>query len=104
MNYQQPFHDPNQQAPDSKQEKVNTMWKIFSLVYVMAGLGLIFYWEFNDSGLCIIVREWQGYLIDDGYYPALDIMLSLLVLLIPLFVAKFVIEKATGVKIEGYKK
>jgi hypothetical protein len=104
MNYQQPYHDPNQQAPDSKQEKVNTMWKIFSLVYVLAALGLVFYWEIQDEGLAIMVREWQGYLIDDGYYPALDVLLSLLILLIPMFVAKIVIEKATGVKIEGYRK
>ncbi len=104
MNYQQPYYDPNQQSPDSKQEKVNSIWKIFAAVYVLAALGLVFYWEFYNSGLCVMVREWQGYLMDDGYYPALDILLSLLMLLVPLFVAKFIVEKVTGVKIEGYRK
>ena len=72
----------------------------------MGSLGLIMYWEFNDSGLCMVVREWQAAIIDDGYYPALDIMLTLVMFLLPLFVVKIIVERVTGVKIKNpnYKR
>ena len=105
MNYQQPNYDPNQeQSPDSRHEKINTIWKIVMTLYALGTLGLVFWWEADDSGLCVIVREWQGYLMTDEYYPALDIMLAWVMLLIPLFVVKFLVEKMTGVKLDNYKR
>lgn len=95
-----PFSDPNQ-APDSKHEKINTIWKIFALIYVLATLGLSMYWEFNDTGFCMTVRGWQVAILQDSYYPILDIMLCFLLFLLPLFVVKFIVEKVTGVKIES---
>ncbi len=96
-----PFNDPNQQqGPDSKHEKINTIWKIVSLSYTLIALGICFYWEWKDSGLCIIIREWQGSIMDREYYPALDVLGALIALLLPLFIAKVLIERMTGVKIE----
>lgn len=103
-NPQQPYQQDPNNAPDSRTEKINTIWKILALIYVLGSLGLIMYWEFNDAGLCMIVREWQLMLLTDSYYPVLDIMLVLLVFLLPLFIVKFIVEKVTGVKIEGYRK
>lgn len=100
--YQQ---DPNE-SPDSRAEKINTIWKIVTLIYILGSLGLIMYWEFNDTGLCLVVRSWQAKILDDSYYPVLDIMLVLLLFLIPLFIVKFIVEKVTGVKINNpnYKR
>lgn len=98
-----PFSDPNQ-SPDSKHQKVNSIWKAASMIYIMAVLALTFYWEFNDTGLCIVVREWQGALLTDSYYPALDILGVLLIFFVPLFIVKVIVEKATGVKIDNLKR
>jgi hypothetical protein len=99
-----PYPQTPNEGPDSRTEKINSIWKIISLIYTMGALGLVLYWEFKDTGLCMIVREWQGKLIDDGYYPAVDILLTLIILVIPLFIAKVIVEKVTGVKIKtNYK-
>jgi len=96
--YSTPTNDPNQ-APDSRAEKINALWKIVSLAYTLGVLGLILFWEFNDMALPLLVREWQGAILQDSYYPTLDILLSLLILLIPLLIAKIIVEKVAGVKI-----
>jgi|GEM_PF-1973320 hypothetical protein len=99
-----PNGNPNQQpSPDSRHEKINTLWKIISLAYVLTALGLSFYWEMKETGLCGMIMEWQLSFMDDEYYPALDILGALLLLLIPLFIGKFVVEKVTGVKIDNVK-
>jgi len=97
-NYSTPPNDPNQ-APDSRAEKINTIWRIVSLVYALSVIVLVMFWEFNDMALPLMVREWQGAILKDSYYPTLDILLSALILLIPLLIAKIIVEKATGVKI-----
>jgi hypothetical protein len=94
-----PFSSP-EESHDTKHQKVNAIWKIFALVYVLAALCLCFYWEFTDSGLCIIIREWQVSLSGDKYYPTGDVLGALLALLLPLFVIKIAVQKITGVKIE----
>ena len=100
---QPPFpNDPNQQ-PDSKHQRINTIWKVFALIYVLAALGLSFYWEIKDTGLAIVIRELQGSILGDSYYPALDVLCCLLALLLPLILVKFAVEKITGVKIEKGK-
>lgn len=105
MNTPLPFNDPND-APDSRAEKINMIWKIVTLIYTLGSLGLIMYWEFSDSGLCMVVREWQGMLLEDSFYPALDILLTLLMFLLPLLIVKPVVEKLSGVKITNpnYRK
>lgn len=104
MNYQQPYHPNQEPSPDSRHEKINAIWKIIMFLYVFGTLGLVFWWEIDDSGLCVMVREWQGYLMTDEYYPVLDIMLAWVMLLIPLFVVKVIVEKMTGVKLDNIKK
>ncbi len=98
-----PNSNPSQ-SPDSKFQKVNTLWKAFSLLYILIALGLIFYWEFNDEGLPIYVCEMQARLFEsDTCYIALNILLPLLAFLLPLFALKFTVEKITGVKIKPGK-
>ena len=102
-----PFPTPEQQPSDPRAQKINAMWKATSGLYVLAALGLVMYWEFNDEGLPMTICEWQARILDsDSCYVALNILGSLLVFLIPLFIAKFIVEKVTGVKIEkmNYKR
>lgn len=49
------------------------------------------------------IREWQLSLSENKYYPTGDVLGALLVLLLPLFVVKIIVEKITGVKIERGK-
>lgn len=101
----QPYNDPNQ-TPDSRHEKINTLWKIISGIYVLAALGLSIFWMFDESGIPETICEWQMEIMDDGCYIALNLLGSLFALLVPLFVGKFIVEKVTGVKIDNpnYKK
>lgn len=101
--YSTPDMDPSQ-SPDSKEQKVNTIWKAVSLIYIMCAIGLIFYWQVNDEGLPMLVCEYQARLFNsDSCYIALNFLLSLLLFLAPLFVVKFIVEKITGVKIHKGK-
>lgn len=100
MNTPSPYQDPNQ-SPDSRHEKINTMWKIVSMIYVLVALGLSIYWMFDESGLPEMICEWQLEILDDGCYIALNLLGSLIALLVPLFIAKFAVEKMTGVKIDN---
>lgn len=108
--YQDPnqFQQPNQfqdqnPPPDPRLEKIKSRWKAFANLYTLVAVVLTIYWEINDSGLAILVREWQGYILRDSYYPALDILLCLFMLLVPLMIALFIVEKVTGVKVINQK-
>lgn len=95
-----PVMDPNQ-SPDSRHEKINTMWKIAAMLYTFAALGLCIYWMFNESGLCETICGWQAEILDGSCYIALNLLGALLILLVPLFIAKVVVEKVTGVKLQN---
>lgn len=96
-----PMNDQNQNAPDSRHEKINSIWKIVSLVYALAAIGLVIYWEFDDSGLSMTVREWQASIFDGSYYVKLNFLITLIILLAPLLIGKVIVEKVTGVKLEN---
>ncbi len=97
-----PFSDPGQ-SPDSKHQKVNTIWKIFVLIYVLAEVGLSIYWMFDESGLVLMLHEWQAALFNGYYYTKISFLVCILLLLVPVFVIKRIVEKVTGVKIERGK-
>jgi hypothetical protein len=99
MNTPPPYYNPDQTPPDSKPEKTMTVWRLFATLYALAAVSLCIYWEIKNSGLCGMVRGWQEALLTDSYYPAFDILLSLLMLLLPMIVVKLLIEKITGVKL-----
>lgn len=92
------FQAPDQ--PDSKENKIRTVWRALVIIYVMVTLGLVMYWEFNDIGIPRMICEFQASITPgDRCYVILNILLPFLLFLIPLFPVKFIVEKITGVKI-----
>ncbi|HTF05721.1 MAG TPA: hypothetical protein VK826_16955 [Bacteroidia bacterium] len=57
--YSTPGSNPND-SPDSKTQKVNTIWRSVMALYILGVIGLIFYWEMNDEGLPIMICELQA--------------------------------------------
>jgi hypothetical protein len=94
------MHDQHQ-PEDERARSINMKWKIVATIYALAAVGLTIYWEFTDSGINMMVRDWQVAILEDSYYPFLDFAGAMIVLIIPLFIAKFIVEKITGVKIEN---
>jgi hypothetical protein len=93
-----PFQVPDQ--PDSRENKVRTLWRALVLLYVLGALGLIMYWEFTDQGIPNKICEFQARLFsDDKCYVILNIFGTFILFLIPLFPVKFIVEKISGVKI-----
>jgi hypothetical protein len=97
---------PGSNHNDEKVEKVRFFWKIGVAIYVLAALGLTFYWEFTGSGLPNLVCEWQGQLLDNKCYIALNILIPLLLFLAPVIILKFILEKSMGFSLNssGNKK
>ncbi len=93
--------DPNQ-SPDSKEQKVNIIWKVVTGIYFLVSIGIILYWAFKDEGLPQYICELQARLFDsDSCYIALNFIGSIFVFLIPVIVGKYVVEKISGVKIHS---
>lgn len=93
-----PFQLPDQ--PDSKDNKIRAVWRALVILYVFVTLGLVMYWEFNDLGIPHMICEFQARIIPgDKCYIILNILLTFLLFLVPLFPLKFIVEKITGVKI-----
>lgn len=86
-----------------KTQSMNKKWKIISYLYTFSALGLACYWEFRDVPVALnrYIYDFQVSIFEDSYYPALDVMVTLLVLVIPLMIAKIIIEKTTGVKLQS---
>lgn len=96
------MHDQNQQPVDERAKSINRKWKAIMLIYTLAAGGLALYWEIPDpGGLNEYVYEAQVAILEDSYYPVLDILLTMLALLIPMYFVKLIVEKATGVKIDN---
>ncbi len=95
----------NQFAPDSeeakREKKIILIWKICYFTYSIAAACLVMYWEFTDQGLPMFFCEWQVRLLEqDSCYVYLNIFLAITVFLIPMFVARAIAQKVTGVKLK----
>lgn len=103
-----PYYSENPSTPPqemfARPPRATKIWSIVATVYVLAALGLSFYWEFTDSGLAGIACQWQADLLSsDSCYIALNIALPMLMMLIPLLIIRFIIEKITGIKLVNLK-
>jgi hypothetical protein len=75
----------------------NTVWAAVVAVYVLATLGLSFYWLFTESGPIGWLGRWQARTLFDGsWYPKITTLLFIVVAVFALVAVKLVIERVTG--------
>ncbi|HEU4716338.1 MAG TPA: hypothetical protein VFU15_00815 [Bacteroidia bacterium] len=83
-----------------REDRIKRIWTIVSGLYSAGVIGIIAYWMFTESGppqdICEMQANWFS---DHKCYIALNFGLPLIVMMIPLLVARFFIERSTGVKL-----
>ena len=97
-----PIADP---IAEARIKRINAIWKTCVLIYVGAVGALIVYWEITNSGPPMMVCEWQVRFFErDSCYIFLNVFASLLPALIPVFFARMLIIKITGVVLKPLGK
>ncbi len=85
--------------PEIFREGVNRVWAAFAALYILAALGVDFYWLFTESGPMGWLAEVQASIFDGKWYPQLAFVLVLLAEIAPVLVLKAILERVLGKKL-----
>jgi hypothetical protein len=80
-------------------EGTNPIWAACVGIYILAALGVDFYWLFTESGPIGWLGDVQASIFDGKWYPKLAFMLVLLAEIAPVIVLKLVLERLLGKKL-----
>ncbi|HTF05720.1 MAG TPA: hypothetical protein VK826_16950 [Bacteroidia bacterium] len=94
-----PPQDPND-SPDSRAQKIKRIWIIARGIYILATLGLVFYWDWKHIALPAWICEFQSEVMFPDYcYTGINFGFSVIALFVPLFIVQWILQKITGLKL-----
>ena len=69
-------------------------------MYILATLGLVFYWDHNHIALPAYICGFQSEVMFSGYcYTGINFGFSVLAFLVPMFIVQWILQKITGLKL-----
>lgn len=110
-----PVENPESDASDSEENlteetpaekrsrKINFIWKISFLAYLLGVGALIIYWEVNNYGLPGMICEWQARTFAmDKCYVAINVLGTYVPFALALIPIRMLVTKLTGVDLRQY--